>query len=132
MSEEEVMYPSLYERIIESRINKFVTKWFRKTMTFFFGSSSVTCSLSPVDLMKSAVVYLMSSGVLYSVIDEYATRRYTRHGTFREALTASLVVLFADISHRYAGHVRPKPANEKKDTEKKDNDSGYTGFPGGV
>lgn len=138
MSEEEVVYPSLYERFLEKRVDRFVTKPFKKTMMFVFGSNSAACSLTPVDLIKSAAVYLMSSGAMYSVIDEYTRTRYIHHRTFREAMMASLIVFFADISHRYAGHARPRsqppntPPPPPPAIPKRDNDSGYTGFPGGV
>lgn len=125
MNDEVVVYPSLYQRLIESRINRSVTKWFKKVMTFFFGSSSPACKLAPVDLIKSVVIYLVSSGLLYSLIEAYTTSRFNRHTTVREALSASLIVLFTDISHRYAGHVKPvETANG--------NGSCYPGIPGGA
>jgi hypothetical protein len=94
--------PGLIGRITESRINRAVSFWFKSFMIFVFGANSPACSLTPVDLIKSAFVYLTSSGVLYQVIQGYMSGRTHVHSV-REAFMAGLVVLVADLSHRYAG-----------------------------
>lgn len=137
MNEQEVVIPSLYDRVIGSKLNK----KFKKGMTFVFGSNSPACELSLIDLVKSIGVYIMSSGVMYSIIDSYNTSRYEQHHSIREAVTYSIVVFFADISHRYSGHHRPTmplpppppppPTTiySSEPRQNQPNESGYTGFP---
>lgn len=99
--------PGLMSRMAETRINRFIVSWFKAFMTFLFGADSPACTLTPVDLMKAAAVYLSSSGVLYEVIQSYITGR-NHQRPIREAMIAGLVVLMADLSHRYAGSTESK------------------------